>query len=524
MTSPPVTSPSAPTVRTNPNVAGGLAGAVAGVVGLGVAQLVAGVVAPASAPLIALGDVMVNATPPWLKGFAVRNFGTHDKQVLLGGALVVALLLSMVAGIAVVRGRPWGTWLVLVLGAVAALAAATRPDASMLSVLPSLAGAIAGMFTLNWLARVIREAVDAPGGIKPAEATSRRAILSLGAALAVGVLAGGLGRILGGRLRGAQTSRAAITLPKPTDPAPPQPRGVSVGVPGVTPFITSNDDFYRIDTALVVPLLRAEDWKLRIHGMVEREVTINYQNLLDGALVERDLTLMCVSNEVGGDLTSNARWLGLPIAPFLKQAGPTAKADMVLSMSSDGFTASTPLSVLTDGRDALFAIGMNGVPLPVEHGFPVRMVVPGLYGYVSATKWVVDLEVTRFDQAQGYWTPRGWSELGPIKTSSRFDVPHDGDTVKAGPVTLAGIAWAEHRGLKGVEVRVGDGPWLAATLGAEDSVDTWRQWFYRWNAVPGRYELQVRATDGDGAVQTGESAEPAPNGASGWHTISLTVK
>ena len=274
----------------------------------------------------------------------------------------------------------------------------------------------------------------------------------------------------------------------------------------------------------MVPLLRAENWKLRIHGMVDREVTITYADLLHGALVERDLTLMCVSNEVGGDLTSNARWLGLPIAALLKQAGPAANADMVLSKSSDGFTASTPLAVLTDGRDALFAIGMNGVPLPVEHGFPVRMVVPGLYGYVSATKWVVDLEVTRFDQAEGYWTPRGWSPMGPVKTSSRFDVPQNGDGLKAGTLTLAGIAWAEHRGIKGVEVRIGDGPWVPATLGAEDSIDTWRQWFYRWTAGPGRYQLQVRAIDGDGVVQTGQSAPPAPNGASGWHTIAVTVK
>jgi DMSO/TMAO reductase YedYZ molybdopterin-dependent catalytic subunit len=502
---------------------GALAGVAAGVLSLGIAEVVAGIAAPASAPLIALGDVVVDRVPPWLKNFAVNNFGTHDKQVLLSGALAIALLLSAVAGVLAVRGRQWGTWLVLALGAISALAAATRPDAGMLAILPSLIGALVGMFVLNWLAGQIRLAAIAPAGTRSAAETDRRVLLGFGAVLAAGVISGGLGRLLGAKLRGAQASRAAIRLPLPTDPAPALPAGVSVPVKGVTPFITPNDDFYRIDTALIVPLLRAENWSVRIHGMVAQEVTLTYDQLIHGGLVERDLTLMCVSNEVGGDLTSNARWLGLPIGPLLKQAAPTSGADMVLSRSSDGWTASTPLDVLTDGRDALFAIGMNGVPLPVEHGFPVRMVVPGLYGYVSATKWVVDLEVTRFDQKQGYWTPRGWSERGPVKTSSRIDVPSSGDNLKAGTIALAGIAWAEHRGIKGVQVRIGDGDWVDATLGAEDSVDTWRQWYYTWAATPGSYELAVRAIDGTGAVQTSTEAAPAPDGASGWHTIDLTI-
>ncbi len=504
-------------------VGGPLAGVAAGALSLGVAQVVAGVVSPATAPLVVLGDVVVEHVPPWLKNFAVQNFGTHDKQVLLSGALVVALLLSAVAGGLAVRGRVWGTWLVLGLGALSAFAASTRPDATMLSVLPSVVGAVVGTFVLGWLAPLVGASADAVPGTRSAELSRRRALLGLGGVIAAGVATGGLGRVLGGRFRGAEASRAAVRLPTPVDSPTAAPSGVSVGVEGVAPFITPNDDFYRIDTALVVPLLRAEDWSVRIHGLVEREITLTYAQLLSGGLVERDITLMCVSNSVGGDLTSNARWLGLPIGPLLKQAGPAAGADMVLSRSSDGWTAGTPLSVLTDGRDALFAIGMNGVPLPVEHGFPVRMVVPGLYGYVSATKWVVDLEVTRFDRAQGYWTPRGWSALGPVKTGSRFDVPSDESQVKAGSVALAGIAWAEHRGIKGVEVQINGGPWLAATLGAEDSVDTWRQWVYRWTATPGRYRLKVRATDGGGVVQTAQTAEPAPNGASGYHTIDVSV-
>nr|WP_269329549.1 molybdopterin-dependent oxidoreductase [Kineosporia babensis] len=289
------------------------------------------------------------------------------------------------------------------------------------------------------------------------------------------------------------------------------------------PFITPNADFYRIDTALSVPLLRAEDWSLRIHGLVDREITLTWAELIAADLVERDLTLMCVSNEVGGDLTGTARWLGLPLGPLLQRAGISAEADMVLSKSSDGWTASTPLEVLTDGRDCLLAIGMNGQPLPLEHGFPVRMVVPGLYGYVSATKWVVDLEVTRFDRAEAYWSTRGWSQRGPVKTSSRIDVPANGADLAAGTVAVAGIAWAQHRGIQAVEVRIDEGPWQSATLGAEASVDTWRQWYLSWNAPAGSHRIQVRATDGDGAVQVEDVAPPAPDGATGWDSIEVSV-
>jgi DMSO/TMAO reductase YedYZ molybdopterin-dependent catalytic subunit len=515
-------SPRRPVLLT---VAGPAAGIASGLLGLGVAEVVAGLFAPASAPLIALGDVVVDKVPPWLKDFAVENFGTHDKQVLLGTALVVALALSAVAGELAVRARPEGVWLVLGLGALAALAAATRPDAGMLAVGPSVVGAGVGALVLNRLAPLVRQAALAPPGTRSAELSRRRALVGLGLVLGGALVGGGAGRLLGRRLRGTESSRAAVRLPAPADPAPPLPAGVSVGVDGVAPFITPNGDFYRIDTALITPLLKAEDWRLRIHGLVDQEITVTYAELLAARLVERDVTLMCVSNTVGGDLTGNARWLGLPIGPLLERAGPRSNADMVLSRSSDGFTAGTPLEVLTDGRDALLAIGMNGEPLPIEHGFPVRMVVPGLYGYVSATKWVVDLEVTRFDRAQGYWTPRGWSARGPVKTESRIDVPRDLDSVKAGPVVLAGIAWAQHRGIRGVEVQIGDdGPWRAAQLGAEDSVDTWRQWHFRWNAAPGRYRVRVRATDATGEVQTADDAAPAPDGATGYHTIDVRVE
>jgi len=509
-----------------PPVVCGLAAAAPGV---GVAQLLAGLIAPGSAPLIAVGGAFVDHVPPWLKDAAVSAFGTHDKTVLLCGAALVLAVLSGLAGVLAVRRPQLAEWLVLGLGALAALAAATRPNASVLWPLPSVGGAVAAVFALRALGRRAAAviAVDDPARLRrpgTAARPARREFIRLAAAVAgAGAFAAGVGWWLGRRVRDVAASRAAVRLPAPAQPEPPLPAGVEVGARGVTPFRVSDADFYRIDTALVVPQVRADDWHLRIHGMVDREVRLDWAALLASPLVERDVTLCCVSNEVGGDLIGNARWLGLPLGPLLRQAGPSPDADMVLSTSADGWTCSTPLAVLTDGRDAMLAIGMNGSPLPVEHGFPVRMVVPGLYGYVSATKWVVDLNVTTFARDQGYWTSRGWSAMGPVKTESRIDVPADGDHLPTGQVAVAGVAWAQHRGIEGVEVRVDDGPWMPARLGAEASVDTWRQWVWTWPATAGRHTLQVRATDGTGATQTGEVRPPPPNGATGWHTIEVVV-
>jgi DMSO/TMAO reductase YedYZ molybdopterin-dependent catalytic subunit len=301
------------------------------------------------------------------------------------------------------------------------------------------------------------------------------------------------------------------------------PAAAQLQVPGVTPYVVPNAEFYRIDTALVVPQVDTRGWKLRVHGLVDREVEIDWDALMAKPMQEALLTLTCVSNEVGGDLAGNAVWTGWPIRELLAMAGPQRGADMVLSTSVDGFTAGTPLMALTDDRNALLAVAMNGEPLPVEHGFPVRMVVPGLYGYVSATKWVVDLKVTTFAADVAYWTPRGWSERGPIKTASRIDVPASGDRVKAGTIAVAGVAWAQHRGIRAVEVRVDDGPWQPARLAAEPTVDSWRQWVFEWDAPKGNHTLTVRAVDGTGAVQTSRVAPPAPDGASGWHSVTVTA-
>ncbi|MCC5784476.1 oxidoreductase, partial [Kocuria sp. CCUG 69068] len=321
----------------------------------------------------------------------------------------------------------------------------------------------------------------------------------------------------------APAARDLLRIPAPAV-RDPVPAGADLGVADVEPWLTPADDFYRIDTALSVPRIDVDAWELRLHGMVERELTLRFDDLTARPLLERIVTLACVSNPVGGDLVGNAVWTGVPIRDLLAEAGPSAEADMVLSTSEDGFTASTPLEALTDpGRDSLLAVTMNGEPLPFEHGYPVRMVVPGLYGYVSATKWVVDLEVTRFDRAEAYWTSRGWTARGPIKMSSRIEVPAEGGRTEAGPAVLAGTAWAQHTGIAAVQVSVDEGPWQDAELGSVGTDDTWRQWVLRADLPGGRHTARVRAVDRDGTVQTAEPAPPAPDGASGWHERTFTV-
>jgi DMSO/TMAO reductase YedYZ molybdopterin-dependent catalytic subunit len=319
-------------------------------------------------------------------------------------------------------------------------------------------------------------------------------------------------------------ARAAITLPTAAAPATAAPVGAELGIDGLASYITPNADFYRIDTALQVPNVDASTWSLTITGMVEEEIELTWDDLVALPLEEHPVTLACVSNEVGGDLIGNALWLGYPIRELLARAKPLPGADMVLGRSIDGFTAGTPLEVLQDpDRVGILAVGMNGEPLPVEHGFPVRVVVAGLYGYVSATKWVTELEVTTFADSEGYWTPRGWSALGPIKTESRIDVPRVGAPVAAGTVTVAGVAWAQHTGVEMVQVRIDDGGWADARLADSAGIDTWVQWVYDWQATPGEHTVAVRATDRAGYTQTPDEAPPAPDGATGWHTRTITV-
>ncbi|MGW4640015.1 molybdopterin-dependent oxidoreductase [Sphaerisporangium sp. NPDC004334] len=353
----------------------------------------------------------------------------------------------------------------------------------------------------------------------------RRALLGGVAAGVVVAGAGGLiGRALGGRLD-VSTERAKLALPRAATPAKPLPSGVDFRLDGLSPFTTPNRDFYRVDTALVVPQVDPKTWTLKIHGMVDRPVEITFADLLKRPLMEADVTLTCVSNDVGDNYVGNARWLGARLADVLRDAGIRSGADMLLSTSSDGWTCGTPVDIVMDGRDALLAVAMNGEALPVSHGFPVRQVVPGLYGYVSATKWVTDIKVTRFDQDEAYWTPRGWAPKGPIKTESRIDLPRGGSTIPAGRTAIAGVAWAQHRGVDAVEVRVDKGTWRQARLAAVPGPDTWRQWVVDdWDATPGKHTIEVRATDATGQTQTADYSPPAPDGATGWHSILVVVK
>ena len=318
-------------------------------------------------------------------------------------------------------------------------------------------------------------------------------------------------------------ARAAVRFPKPAVPAPPLPPGSNLNIPGLSSFITPDSSFYRVDTALLLPEVDPATWQLRIHGMVQREVVLTFDELLRRPLVEDYLTLTCVSNPVGGPYVGNALWLGARLADVIRQARPLAGASQLLCTSVDGFTSGTPLQVVLDGRDALLAVAMNGQALPVAHGFPVRMVVPGLYGYVSATKWVTDIEVTTFAAAFAYWVQRGWSQQAPIKTESRIDVPAGNATVPPGRTPVAGVAWAQHKGVAAVEVRVDRGPWQVARLAAVPDIDTWRQWVWEWDATPGQHLLEARATDATGYTQTAVAAQPVPNGASGYPSAAVMV-
>lgn len=504
-----------------------LLGVVAAACVLATAELIALVTSsPASSPMFAVGAWAIDLAPPAAKEMAIGLFGTADKQALLILLGVAVLILAAVAGLLQVWRRPWGVVVLVLAAGIAVVAVVTRPHATGLTGVPTILGMILGALLLHRGAERLRgwQAKRAAGATGDRR-LDRRSFLRLvavsgGAALIVGVGA----RMINAGAGAVTAMRDKIRLPAPAKTAAAIPAGAELSVPGLAPFITPNNDFYRIDTALQVPSLDPTTWRLRITGMVENAVEISFSELMALPLTEHLVTLTCVSNEVGGNLIGNARWLGYPIRELLKRARPTSGADMVLSHSSDGFTAGTPLDVLQDpGREAILAVGMNGQPLPLEHGFPVRMVVPGLYGYVSATKWVVQLEVTTFAKQTGYWTTQGWSPKGPIKTESRIDTPGDGTRLKAGRVAVAGVAWAQHTGIRSVEVRVDAGTWQAARLAESVSADTWRQWVFPWEATSGDHTLTVRATDASGYTQTSALASPVPDGASGWHHITVHV-
>lgn len=513
---------------------GALAGLLAAFTALAVAELVAGLVRPAAGPVTVVGGALIDRTPAAVKDFAIRTFGENDKAVLRLGILAVLAVIAVGLGVLALSHRRAGAAGVLLFGVVGSVAALSRPDSTGIAdALPSAAGALAGALALYVLASravPVPARADVDGGERAGGWSRRGFLVAAGVTAVAAGSAGALGRFLTGRRgRGAVASREGLVLPAPASPAPAVPAGVGLRVPGISPFTTRNADFYRVDTALAVPEVDAGTWRLRIHGKgVDRPRAYTLDQLLARPLVERDVTLTCVSNEVGGPYVGTARWLGVRLADLLREAGvrpPSqgGQADQLVARSVDGMTLGSPVEDVMDGRDAMLAVGMNGEPLPFEHGYPVRMLVPGLYGYVSACKWITDIELTTFDAYDPYWVKRGWARKAPIKTQARIDTPKPFARPAAGPVAIAGVAWAQHRGISRVEVRIDEGPWQDADLAVQDTVDTWRQWSYRWQATPGGHTVTARATDGTGAVQTEQRARTIPDGASGRHSVFVTV-
>lgn len=509
-----------------------LAGALTGLLTTGVAlsagHAVAAFTTPAASPTYAVGETLIDLTPQWLKEWAIRTFGSNDKHVLVAGIYLVVAILGTVLGITSRRRRWVGLIGLGALWAVGVTAAIARPTATAAWAIPSLVAGAAGfgafvLLTGSWSSwRLHTSADQVEGAPRPLGFDRRRFIGSAFALGATVALAGGVASYWG-RRRALEAGRSSLAFPRPASTARPLPAGAQLRVPGITQFYTGNDRFYRVDTALFVPMIDVKSWKLQIHGMVDRPMTLTFEDLVARPLIERDVTLNCVSNPVGGHFIGNARWIGTPLKPLLEEVGVRSGATQIVTRSVDGFTVGTPTTLALDGRDAMLAVAMNGQPLPFEHGFPVRMLVPGLYGYESATKWIVDMELTTLEAFKAYWVKRGWVQQVPVKTSSRIDTPAAGAKLSPGQVTVAGVAWAQDRGIRAVEVQADGGEWQPATLAEQDTIDTWRQWRWTWNATAGDHQLAVRAIDDTGMVQIGASAPPFPSGATGYHTIEVQI-
>ena len=549
-----------------------LSGVIGGLVFLATAELFALIFARSASPLLAVGGFVIDIVPQPFKEFAIATFGEYDKIALLAGLGLAVVIASAIAGILQLIRPPLGVIALVVAGVLSTAAIVTRAGVTPLAFLPPVLGTIVGSVILVLLVRRLRawrasvvpvatatsqhataQHATAQSDLKPdsrsdAQATAAKAepeasdavaaetdakapkaigrrqfFLLAGIASASAVIVGIASRTVSMTVASVASIRDALKLPSPKSTVT-VPKGAELDIPGLTKLITPNKDFYRVDTALTVPTIDPETWRLVIDGMVDQRVEMSFQDILDMGLDEYAVTLTCVSNEVGGELVGNAMWLGVPLRDVLKKAGVKSGADMVLSKSVDGYTASTPLSALTDDNlDAILAVGMNGEPLPLEHGFPVRMVVPGLYGYVSATKWLTELKVTTFDKDEAYWTPRGYSAEAPIKFASRVDTPKVGQAVDAGRIPIAGVAWAQTVGIERVEVRIDEGDWMPATLSAPINENTWVQWFMEWDATPGTHYVAVRAINKNGDMQIEERAPIAPNGSSGWQRSLIRV-
>jgi DMSO/TMAO reductase YedYZ molybdopterin-dependent catalytic subunit len=487
--------------------------------GLAAAELVVGLFERTSSPVVPVGQVFIDWVPRPLKDWAIETFGTNDKVVLVLGALIVLLGIGIGVGVLAMRGaRAAAVAVTCITGVIGAWAVLTRPEPTLVKLLPTIVGTAVSVGVLLYLApRPARSSTTSGEPSQPVAqpmGVDRRRFV--GGAIGIGsvaVIAGGVGRLLQQRFE-VNSERSALSLPAVDTPATALPPDAQLPLDGLDPFVTPNADFYRIDTALVVPQVSKDSWRLKIGGMVDNPMELTFDDLLARPQVERYITLSCVSNPIGGDLVGNALWQGVLLRDVLEEAGVQPGATQIVSRSIDDWTAGTPTEIVMDGRDAMLAIAMNGEPLPARHGYPVRMVVPGLYGYVSATKWVTQIELTRWEDYDAYWVPRGWSKEGPIKTMSRIDTDRRGAT--SGEVIVGGVAWAIHRGISRVEVRSDGGEWIEAQLGGVPSNDTWAQWMVTLELESGRHMIESRAVDGDGVPQTEETAPVAPNGAQGY--------
>jgi DMSO/TMAO reductase YedYZ molybdopterin-dependent catalytic subunit len=514
-----MTSKSAPQASVG---AAALSGAIGAAVAIGVSELIAGLIVGAPSLVASIGQAVINLQPAGAKDVVVALFGTNDKLALEVFIAIVALAIAAGLGVAARRAPlvlPIGFGLAAIVAAAAALA---DPQAApTLAILSPAVAAMAGIQTHVWLiARATRAPTEGPAETMP-DWARRRFVVGAGAFALGAVAAGAVGRVLLDRQRRG-VAQAATTLPPPTETAS-LPSGAELPVSGITPLVVPNDDFYRIDTALIPPSVDIATWKLRVRGMVDREVQLTFAELANLPMFEQYVTIACVSNKVGDDLVGNAKWSGVALRDVLDMAGVQAGATQLVGRSVDGWTAGMPTEwVMDPTRRPMIAVEMNDQPLPLVHGFPARLIVPGLFGYVSATKWLAELELTTWEAFDGFWIPRGWAKKGPILTQSRIDVPRGNTQVPAGHVTIAGVAWAPDRGVSRVEVGV-DNAFRDATRSTPISNATWVQWQIDWDATPGRHTIAVRATDGTGETQTSEITPEAPDGARGWHTIEVSV-
>lgn len=495
-------------------------GVLATLTGMGAAHLVAAATNPSTSPVLAVGSTVIDATPTPVKEWAVAHFGTHDKPILVGSVLLVSLVFAGVCGLLARRDLRIGIAGLLVLVVLAGAAAITRPTATLSDLLPTLAAAVVGPVSLVWLVSRMRP-LDVPGSDDTTTTPSRRGLLISGGVLAVAAVAFGEG---GQRLAAYRTRPGQVNLPAAAKKAGPFPAGLDHKVPGISPFRTPTKDFYRVDTRLALPAIAVGGWSLTIDGDVDQEVSFSFDELASMPLEEHDITLTCVSNDVGGQYVGAARWLGIPLTTLLDKAGiKNTKADQLLSTDVDGMTISTPLKVAIDGRPTMIALGMNGGPLPQAHGFPARLVTPGLYGFVGCTKWIERITLTTYADQESYWTKRKWATTAPIKVSSRIDTPQPLATIGTGDTFIGGVAWAQEDGIKQVEVRIDGGSWQRAKLGPSAGVDYWRQWYLPWKPTKGQHMLAVRATTMKGEVQTAARATPFPEGSTGVQQIVVTA-